>query len=360
MHHYILLLTGLLVACSPDAPPTSPAGKASQGILGALTPFEGSGGNNNEVAQDETSTAADSLAAIEDSLAALPDSIAFNVELVFLDEFDPFEMEIMLREVKHWEKMLSDLPDYRIGYSRLLSDCGDHPIRLERGRIIDDVLMYVSKLPTGTEDGVAGLGGVWEERGSADELPIVGCVMMGEWKSGPKGTPYHEAFIQDVFLHEMGHALGIGSGYNWNKFLVWEEDEAGFSHVHFAGPSAIAAYDALPRLVRPDPDSELGPLGGLSMPLLEQPGGILYTGKKVPLLDGAHWGETIGGELVAYDPVVEIDRWPKLSTITLGALEDMGYPVRYENADLFWVELDEVAGKPTVAWRCGVQSTETR
>ena len=291
---------------------------------------------------------------IEEPVVDLSDNDTFDIEMIFLDEFTALEKQIMVKEVEHWEKMLGDIPGYRLGYETFLPNCGDHPITLERGRVIDDVIMYVSKIPKNAPPGIAGVAAVWMER-PGSHLPAVGCVMIGDWKKGPLGTNEHKAFVQDVFLHEMGHALGIGSGHNWQNFVVWEEDRSGAWRAHFAGASAIAAYDGLPRLIGPDPDAPSGPLGGPSRALVTQPGGVLYTGNKVPLLgDGAHWGETIGGELVAYDPVVEIDRWPKLSIISLGALEDMGYPVRYENADPFWVELDAPAGKPTTSFLCGV------
>ena len=291
----------------------------------------------------------------QDPVVDLPDDDTFDIELIFLDEFDPLEKQIMVEEVGHWEKMLGDIPAYRFGYRPFfLSDCGDHSISLEKGRVVDDVIMYVAKLPKDEPDEVAGTAFIAHEREIQGRLPAVGCVMINEWKSGPWGTPEHKAFVQDVFLHEMGHALGIGVGYNWSRFVVWEEDGSGVRRAHFAGPSAIAAYDGLPRLIGPDPDAPLGPLGGPSRALVAQPGGVLYTGNKVPLLGSGHWGETIGGELVAYDPVVQIDSGPKLSTVSLGALEDMGYPVRYENADPFWVELDAPAGKPTTSFFCGV------
>ena len=201
-------------------------------------------------------------------------------------------------------------------------------------------------------------------------LPLIGCVEIGEWKYGDWGTVYHQSFIQDVFLHELGHALGIGTGSNWFEQVVWPEE----GHPYFDGPSAIAAYNALPRLVGAGGYGTGWILGEYSKAALEQPGGSLYKGEKVPLLGGVHWGETIGGELVALSPIVSIDTWPqtKLSTISLGALEDQGYPVRYENADPFWVEVDSLgnpttdsswidlegidqrAGKPTVSSWCGV------
>ena len=292
---------------------------------------------------------------IEEPVVDLSDNDTFDIEMIFLDEFTALEKQIMVKEVEHWEKMLGDIPGYRLGYETFLPNCGDHPIMLERGRVIDDVIMYVAKIPKNAPPGIAGTAAVWMER-PGSHLPAVGCVMMGDWKKGPLGTNEHKAFVQDVFLHEMGHALGIGSGHNWQNFVVWEEDRSGAWRAHFAGASAIAAYDGLPRLIGPDPDAPSGPLGGPSRALVTQPGGVLYTGNKVPLLgDGAHWGETIGGELVAYDPVVEIDRWPKLSVISLGAMEDMGYPVRYENADPFWVELDTPsAGKANTSFICGV------
>ena len=143
----------VLLSCSKDRPPTAPVGKANCLICGSLDlPHEVN--PNVDTAQDTTST--DEAVAVADSLTLLPDSLAFNIELIFLDEFDPMEKEIMLEEVKHWEKMLGDIPDYYIGQDGTITDCGEHKNLKLKDRTIDDILIYVAKLE---QDKIDRLGG---------------------------------------------------------------------------------------------------------------------------------------------------------------------------------------------------------
>ena len=268
----------------------------------------------------------------------LPAERAFNIDVVLLDDFTEWEEAIILEAVAHWENKLYDIPSYRVRSSDHLSDCGSHAISLEAGRVIDDFVLFVAVLPG--EPPWAGLGGIEIER-PGSRLPAVGCIQMAPYERWYDDQDFymehvfqgswHQGYVQDVTLHEMGHAFGLGVGSLWGDIVR----EGRNPPYYFPGTRAIDAYDALPRLVGVVEDSPLGLYGQPSEAILEQPGGILYQGDKVPLVDWAHWGETLGGEVMAFDPVALVDVWPKVSTVSLGALEDLGYPVRYENADLF-------------------------
>lgn len=160
--------------------------------------------------------------------------------------------------------------------------------------------------------------------------------------------PYHAHNQAFVALHEIGHALGIGVGSNWNDLM-----REGTDYRFFAGEKAIEAYNALPRLIRVDyHPKNLSPWGGVSLaifgydkPVVEQPGGILFEGDKVPLDGWVHWGPTTGQELMSTGKVTTPYNAYMyshfLSTISVGALEDMGYPVRDGFTDPFWVTVGE-------------------
>ena len=391
----------VFLSCSKDRPPTAPASKANCLICGSLElPHE----TNPDVstAQDTTSTteqdttSTDARSQVEeepeevsvaDSLALLDDSLAFNIELVFEDGFPEWE-KTLIQDAKHyWEKQLSDVPDYTLKQTINVST-SDIPA----GTVVDDLLIYVSTRARYGEGHNWGTAYLFREDSG---LPVVGEIqlVLKRWAyedgrmdftdpaMSQEGGPYHEYTQSFTALHEIGHVLGIGVGKNWYNLL-----QEGDLYPYFAGERAIEAYNALPRLVRVDyHQKNIKPRGGISLNIFgydkpivsNQPSGILYRGDKVPVHGGnfgggGHWGATTGQELMSYGT----SRTPYhayiysygLSTITLGALEDMGYPVRHGFTDPFWVTVDEngnplfpiSSAKPTVfleehsAFRCEV------
>ena len=286
------------------------------------------------------------------------ESPRFNIELVFLDEFPAFEEEVIKRAANYWEERLGDIPEFVFDEPHE-TGCyaSEHRVQYEREDSIDDLTIFIAFLPR--DDIATGRGGGLIYRDSG--LPAVGCVTMKPriWDENYHpflGGPLHEFWVYNTTVHEIGHVLGIGIGPNWYAIETIENNQ-----LHFPGPNAIEKFNQLPRFVRHDPTSPKGLFDYHTKAIVEQPGGTLYTGHKVPLTsDGGHWGEPLGGELMADAPGHWVDSFPKLSTVTLGALADMGYPVHYELAFPFWVDLNPPRGKPVVSallekqFLCGV------
>ena len=123
-----------------------------------------------------------------------------------------------------------------------------------------------------------------------------------------------------VILHEMGHALGLGQG-------IWSYDGL-TTGITFTGAHAAFAYQLM---------------GGFGNVPLETGGGAGTA--------GSHWSESVfGNELMtgfisgAPDP---------LSTVTVGALQDMGYTVNYSAADPYTLGQRLIDGGASVSTGTG-------
>ena len=215
----------------------------------------------------------------------------FNIDLVFLDDFTTEEREMWYRVVNRWESAIqTELPDYEFS-NALVSECGDHSIRIAAGEQIDDLRIYITKFdkpPLEVPERARGYGGPRIVRRSSS-MPVTGCI-------GIKRELPTRFDLWTVGLHEIGHVLGIGP---WDRSGMLRGLNA---DAHFAGPQAIAAFD--------------------------QAGGTDYQGAKVPTeQDGSHWHfSVLLSEIMSTSGVF-------LSAITLGALSDLGYSVDFSAAD---------------------------
>ncbi|MDE2736056.1 MAG: leucine-rich repeat domain-containing protein [Gemmatimonadota bacterium] len=232
----------------------------------------------------------------------------FSLDLVFLDDFTEWEQDLWYRIAKRWEAaILNDLPDYEFS-DTWSGECGEHSIEIPAGEQIDDLRIYVTKYSgiNSYDQHASGYGGPRLLR--SNSLPIIGCIGIDQELS--------DVWLREVRgLHEIGHVLGIGTIWHDSGMLRGLNADT-----HFAGPQAIAAFD--------------------------QAGGTKYQGAKVPTeQDGAHWRNSVL-PLEIMSPFIDNER---ISSITLGALSDLGYSVELSAADPYSVGVSiglSTAAKP--------------
>lgn len=179
---------------------------------------------------------------------------------------------------------------------------GDLPGVVAGGLFIDDLEMSVQMgLLGGAPNGNSGI--------LANASPV-------DFRPGPNGLPYtgitglnpfyttfntleERNFLLDTITHEIGHALGFAPGTDfYDRYVVGNS---------FTGPNAVREYNTL-----------FG-VSAATVPL--EPGSL------------SHWSEAIfNDELMS--PIAEpLGVREYISTVTIGALQDMGYSVSYAAAE---------------------------
>lgn len=146
--------------------------------------------------------------------------------------------------------------------------------------------------------GRAGPTHVW----SGTNIPVRGIM---EFDQADLASMERNGSLLNVITHEMGHVLGLGS--TWSSFV----DKRNPNNVVFTGSNGMSVYTTWKK----------SPMR-LKVPV-ESTGG--------PGTYGSHWSESVfGNELMTgyLNPGVN-----PLSKLTLAALDDLGYSVRYQNAD---------------------------
>ena len=252
-------------------------------------------------------------------LSDAPDPNAFNIEVVWIGGEPSGEHRAAFNAaVTRWENIITgDIPDVFVDANE-----GGTIEGVKVFGLVDDLLIYARLANIDGRGETLGIAGPREMR-THSKLPIV-AQMTFDTSDLSDFTP--EA-LQDLYLHEMGHCLGIGTV--WKRLdllknpsiitliiLPLEVDDA---DTHFAGAEAIEAFN--------------------------DAGGTDYTDGKVPVenekggsgtRDG-HWRQSVFGpnELMeGFASPGAATRQP-LSAITIQSLADLGYIVDVRQADAY-------------------------
>ena len=232
-----------------------------------------------------------------------PDPDAFNIELYFDPGFTPDEEAVVRRAANRWmEVVTGDLPDVPVP-EPLRGTCLGRSSPPRIVGVIDDLLIHMKfAARLGDAAATAATCGVRDESWQA----FLGRNSFALWYfRDPEATV---DLLYKIALHEIGHVLGFGSWTNRSHSPAWRAMfRAGATDPHFAGPLAVAAFNAA--------------------------GGEAYSGGKVPLEDkipilGIHWRER-----VIPDDVMAPRGDSLVTAITVQALADLGYEVNLSKAD---------------------------
>ncbi len=250
-------------------------------------------------------------------LSDAPDPSAFNIEVIWVGG-EPSEdhRAAFNAAVTRWESIItSDIPDIFVDIGT-----GGETDGVKVFGLIDDLRIYARLTDIDGEGGTLGRAGPRLMRGQS-KLPIVARM---EFDTSDLGDFTPEA-LQDLFLHEMGHCLGVGT--LWERLGLLENPsivtffifpvEVDDADTHFTGASAIEAFN--------------------------DAGGTDYADGKVPVenekggagtRDG-HWRQSVFGpnELMEGFASPSAAMQQPLSAITIQSLADLGYIVNVNQAD---------------------------
>ena len=253
-------------------------------------------------------------------LSDAPDPNAFNIEVIWVGS-EPSEghRAAFNAAVTRWENIItSDISDVFVS-----SDDGGEIDGVKVFGLVDDLQIYASLTNIDGPGETLGSAGPREMRGQS-KLPIVARM---RFDTSDLGDFTLEA-LQDLYLHEMGHCLGIGTV--WKRLGLLKNPSIKFqffiipilvdgADTHFSGAEAIAAFN--------------------------DAGGTNYADGKVPVenekggpgtRDG-HWRQSVFGphELMeGFASPGAATRQP-LSAITIQSLADLGYIVDVSRADAY-------------------------
>ena len=323
-----------------------------------------------------------------------PEDNDFDIQIIFPSpgDFTQEEKDDFIAAAQKWENVIArDMPSFEVPHDieyivepSPLNESGQTTyIELNQGEIIDDLRIYILNGKTSYDPwwGYAKAGASYFALNPETNLVSIGVITY---------VSDENYFIEDDWLsiaptiffptavHEIGHVLGIGLGPQWDKFIepgikkysvMQQTDLTKWGGNFFTGPKAWEALQRQPmslgqKWVNSDgPNRKIGngkrqyrPWLKVRYPnmqsriigTLENPGTMeeLYTSLENPPYIGIgngvpirhhnyHWEYLLWSDYMSELSLVPGQRAIRdISEVTLGALEDMGYTVDYNKADI--------------------------
>lgn len=241
----------------------------------------------------------------------------FDIDVRFTGTATPSQQEVVLRAARRWEQVITgDLADMNIAPGTLNGgECGvSHPAL---SGPVDDLVVFVEIVE------IDGAGGVLGSAGpclyAAGRLPIVGSVRLDSRDVESLET---RGRLFDVALHELGHVLGITRSIwadrNWNLLQGLDT-----STPIFLGTRALPGFVLAGAPLGPGVPVE-NCINGDGTPRQGCGSGTIHS----------HWREAVLGNELMTGFMSQSSANP-MSTVTVGALMDMGYEVDFGAADAF-------------------------
>ena len=274
--------------------------------------------------------------------ATSPGSSRFDIDTVIVGTASASLRSALESAVETWESIVTrSLPDVDFSTQPIPADACVPGQPLVRDAV-DDLRIFVRL------DSIDGAGGTLAYAGPcyrrvASGLPVVASITIdADDLDGASST-----LVRHVMLHEVGHTLGFGVGWQASNLLRnpsldrYEQEVRPPPDTHFVGPLAAAAFDAA--------------------------GGSAHASGKVPVANvggagraDSHWRESVlGHELMT--PILGVGQTQPLSAVTIQSLADLGYGVDVSRAEPFALPasatsfaLRAQAAASTVAGRCVV------
>jgi len=228
----------------------------------------------------------------------------YTVSLRFINTPTAAQRQFFETAAAKWESILvGDVPDAS-GTIQARACGNSFATPVFRGTV-DDVLIDVLLQPIDGPGAVLGAAGPCLAR-SADNLTLYGLMF---FDTDDLAFLQQNNILDEVVVHEMGHVLGIGTLWDYNRDLL----QGTTADPRFVGPNAIAGF------------SDVGGRGA-TVPV-EDGGG--------PGTRFSHWDEeTFDAELMT--GFIALGESP-LSVMTIGSMQDLGYVVSYAGADRYQV-----------------------
>ena len=257
-------------------------------------------------------------AAVEQTTAG---ASSFDIDLVYVGTGVTSALRSAANAAaERWARIITgDIPN--VDYSsNPVTPCWRVPLEPRIGGVVDDVRIYVEVQAIDGSGGAVATAQACRTRDLA-LLPIVSVVEIDSADLSGLST----SVLQNVVLHELGHALGFDGS-------VWKD--------HGLLRNASLATGGIE--INPAPDTHFS--GSLARAAFNAAGGSSYTGAKVPVENGAgrgsardsHWRFSVFGRELMATGVYSGGVNP-LSAVTVQSFADLGYEVDVSQADTYTV-----------------------
>jgi hypothetical protein len=174
----------------------------------------------------------------------------FNVTFRFLTPVTDRQERLFRRSARRWQEIIvKDVPAITGTIPR--NFCGDFGTPRFEGRI-DDILIDIQLRPIDGPGNILGFAGPCAVR-VVDDLPAYGLMV---FDTEDQDFLQSLDLLDEVIIHEMGHVLGYGTMWEFNRALLINVEAR---NPRFIGPAAVREWHKLGGRGRVPVEGQFGP-----------------------------------------------------------------------------------------------------